>query len=141
GQDFRAVGQDQHVSGVLGIDVDRKRILAMILSTVLGGLGMVLYVHDIGSLNTFQSHEQVGFYAIAALLVGGATVERATVWQALLGTALFNTLILVLTQVGQERLGSPQVGEYLREFVAYTIIGVTLVIHAWSKAREKRSPS
>jgi simple sugar transport system permease protein len=138
GSDLRAVGQDQHVSAVLGIDVDRKRIVAMILSTVLGGLGMVLYVHDIGSLNTFQSHEQVGFYAIAALLVGGATVQRATVWQALVGTVLFNTLILVLTQVGQERLGSPQVGEYLREFTAYTIIGVTLAIHAWS-TRGRRS--
>lgn len=138
GHDLRTVGQDQHVAGVLGIHVDRKRIIAMILSTVLGGLGMILYVHEIGTLNTYQSHEQVGFYAIAALLVGGATVERATVVQALAGTALFHTLILVLTQVGQERLGSPQVGEYLREFVAYTIIGVTLAIHAWHKARERR---
>ncbi len=140
GQDLRAVGQDQHVAGVLGIDVDRKRVLAMILSTVLGGLGMILYVHEIGTLNTYQSHEQVGFYAIAALLVGGATVERATVAQALVGTVLFHTLILVLAQVGQERLGAPQVGEYLREFTAYTIIGVTLAIHAWHKARQRSDP-
>jgi simple sugar transport system permease protein len=138
GQDLRAVGQDLHAARILGIDVERKRITAMVISTVLGGVGMVLYVVDIGTLNTYQSHEQVGFYAIAALLVGGASVERASVAQALVGTALFHALIPVLTQVGQERLGSPQVGEYLRELAAYVIIGATLAIHAVRKARERR---
>jgi simple sugar transport system permease protein len=138
GHDLRAVGQDLHVTEVMGIDVKRKRIEAMVLSTVLGGLGMVVFLQNIGTLNTYQSHEQVGFYAIAALLVGGATVERATIGQALVGTVLFHTLVTVLAVVGQELLGSPQVGEYLRELVAYAIIGVTLAVHAWKKSRESR---
>jgi len=138
GQELRAIGQDAHAAQILGIDVDRRRIIAMVISTVLGGVGMVLYLLDTGTLNTFQSHEQVGFYAIAALLVGGAGVDRATVAQALVGTVLFHALVTVLVQVGQEHLGAPQVGEYLRELATYTIIGATLAIHAVKKAREKR---
>ncbi len=142
GHDLRAVGQDLHVAEILGIDVRRKRITAMILSTVLGALGQVVFLHNIGTLNTYQSHEQVGFYAIAALLVGGATVERATIGQALLGTVLFHTLVTVVAVVGQELLPDrPQVGEYLRELLAYAIIGITLAIHAWKKAREARRSS
>jgi simple sugar transport system permease protein len=138
GQELRVIGQDAHAASVLGIDVNARRITAMIISTVLGGFGMVLYVLDLGTLNTFQSHEQIGFYAVAALLVGGAGVDRATVWHALIGTALFHALIPVLTTLGQERLGSPQNGEFLREFALYAIIGATLAIHAIKKAREKR---
>jgi simple sugar transport system permease protein len=90
-------------------------------------------------MNTFQSHEQVGFYAIAALLVGGATVARATIWHAVLGTLLFHTLIVVVSLAGQRLLRSAQVGEYLREFVAYAIIGTTLALHAWRRGPSPRA--
>ena len=86
-------------------------------------------------MNTYQSHEQVGPYAIAALLVGGATVARATIWQALLGTLLFHTLFIVSPVAGQKLLGSAQVGEYFREFIGFAVIGVTLALHAWRTRR------
>jgi simple sugar transport system permease protein len=86
-------------------------------------------------MNTFQSHEQVGFYAISALLVGGATVRRATIWHAILGTFLFHAMIVVVALAAQKRMGSAMIGEYLREFFGYAIIGVTLAIHAWKAPR------
>ena len=131
GQDLRAVGQDSHVARVAGISVARCRIIAVILSIVLAGIGQIIFLQNMTVMNTFQSHEQVGFYAIAALLVGGATVTRATIGNALLGTILFHTLIVVVALSGQKIMESAQIGEYLREFVAYAIIGVTLAIHAW----------
>ena len=82
----------------------------------------------------FQSHEQVGFYAIAALLVGGATVTRVSIWNALVGTLLFHMLIVVVSLAGQILMGSAQIGEYLREFFGFAIIGTTLAIHAWRRA-------
>ena len=39
--------------------------------------------------------------AIAALLVGGATVTRVTIWNAVVGTFLFHTLIVVVSLAGQ----------------------------------------
>lgn len=135
GQDLRAVGQDMHVAEISGVSVDRARIRAIVLSTVLGGIGQILWLSNQGTFNTYQSHEQVGPYAIAALLVGGATVVHATIWHAILGTLLFHTLFYITPIAGQALLGSPQNGEYIREFVAYAVIGVTLALHAWKTRR------
>lgn len=131
GQDLRAVGQDAHVAEVSGINVNRCRIIAVILSMVLAAIGQIIWLQNMTVMNTFQSHEQVGFYAIAALLVGGATVTRVTIWNAVIGTVLFHTLIVVVAVAGPLILQKAQIGEYLREFLLFAIIGATLAIHAW----------
>ena len=131
GQQMRAVGQDRQIAAVAGIDVDRTRIIAMILSTVLAAWGQLIFLQNISTLNTYNSHEQVGTFAIAALLVGGATARRATIWQAILGLLLFHTLFVVSPLAGQAIVGIPQIGEYFRVFVAYGVIGVALALHAW----------
>ena len=43
GQDMRAVGQDMDVARDAGINVDRTRVLSIVMSTVLSGFGMILY--------------------------------------------------------------------------------------------------
>ena len=131
GQEFRAIGQDRHIAGVAGISVDRNRILAIIISTVLAAWGQLIFLQNIGTLNTYNSHEQVGTFAIAALLIGGATVTKATIGQALMGTFLFHLLFAVSPKAGQTIFGSAQVGEYFRVFVAYGIIAISLALHAW----------
>lgn len=140
GQDFRAVGQDRHIAQVAGIDANRNRVIAIIMSTVLAAWGQILFLQNIGTLNTYNSHEQVGTFAIAALLIGGATVTKATIPQALMGTLLFHTLFVVSPMAGQTIFGSAQIGEYFRVFVAYGIIAVSLALHAWqSKSLTKSS--
>ena len=131
GQQLRAMGQDAHVAAIAGIPVDRNRVIATVLSTVVAAWGQLLFMQNIGTLNTYNSHEQVGMFAIAALLVSGATVTRATVGQALLGTILFHTLFVVSPLAGKALAGDAQIGEYFRAFVAYAVICVALVLHAW----------
>ena len=135
GQHLRAVGQDAHVAEIAGIAVNRCRIIAIILSMVLAGIGQIIFLQNMRVMNTFQQHEQVGFYAIAALLVGGATTRRATIGNAIAGTFLFHLLIVAVALAAPILLHNAQVGEYLREFTVYAIIGFTLAIHAW-KARQ-----
>lgn len=135
GQQFRAMGQDPHVAAIAGIPVERNRMIATVLSTVLAAWGQLLFLQNIGTLNTYSSHEQVGMFSIAALLVSGATVSRATVGQALLGTFLFHTLFVVSPLAGKALAGDAQIGEYFRVFVAYAVITVALVLHAWQSAR------
>ena len=131
GQDFRAIGQDRHIAAVAGINTDRNRILAIVFSTVLAAWGQIIFLQNIGTLNTYNSHEQVGTFAIAALLIGGATVTKATITQAITGTFLFHLLFVVSPSAGQAIFGSAQVGEYFRVFVAYGIIAISLALHAW----------
>lgn len=131
GQDFRAVGQDRQIAAVAGINTERNRILAIVFSTVLAAWGQIIFLQNIGTLNTYNSHEQVGTFAIAALLIGGATVTKATITQAFTGTLLFHVLFVVSPMAGQTIFGSAQVGEYFRVFVAYGIIAISLALHAW----------
>jgi len=138
GQQFRAMGQDPHVAEIAGIHVEKNRLLATILSTVLAAWGQLFFLQNIGTLNTYNSHEQVGMFAIAALLVSGATVSRATVAQALIGTVLFHTLFVVSPLAGKALAGDAQIGEYFRAFVAYAVITMALVLHAWQAVRRGR---
>lgn len=137
GQDFRSVGQDQHVAKVSGIDVDRVRIIAITISTVLAAWGQVILLQNVGVLNTFGSHMQIGMFSVAALLVGGASVTKATNTQAFVGVILFHTLFIVSPTAGKNLFGDPQIGEFFRAFVAYGVIGLSLGLYAWKRAREK----
>lgn len=137
GQELRAMGQDSHVAATAGIRVDRNRIIATVLSTVFASWGQLFFLQNLGTMNTYSSHEQTGMFAIAALLVSGATVSRATVSQALIGTLLFHTLFVVSPLAGKALAGDAQIGEYFRVFVAYAVITVALVLHAWQKGRKE----
>jgi len=138
GQDFRTVGQDMHVAKVAGINVNRTRIIAITISMVLAAWGQLFVLQNFGNLNTFAAHEQVGRFAIAALLIGGASVTKATIGQALLGAVLFHTLFVVSPQAGRQLLGDPQLGEFFRAFVAYGVIALSLGMHAWKKTIGKK---
>ncbi len=133
GQDLRAVGQNMEIAAISGIDVDKVRIIAIILSTVLAAWAQLIWLQNIGTLNTYGSHVQVGLFAVAALLIGGASVSKANIWQVLLGTFLFHTLFIISPTAGRNMLGDAQIGEFFRVFVAYGVIAVALLLHAWQR--------
>jgi simple sugar transport system permease protein len=139
GQDFRTVGQSAMVANASGINVNKTRIKAIIISTVLAAWGQIIFLQNIGTLNTYGSHEQVGMFAIAAILIGGASVSKATNKQAFLGVILFHTLFVVSPTAGKNLFNNAQIGEYFRVFVAYGVICVSLALYAWKKiVQDKR---
>lgn len=71
-------------------------------------------------------------------MIGGASVTNAKISHALLGTLLFHTLFIVSPLAGRNLFGDAQLGEYFRVFVAYGVIGVSLVMHAWRKQLESK---
>lgn len=139
GQDFRSVGSSMHIASIAGIDVNKTRIMAIMISTILAAWGQLIFLQSIGTLNTFSNHEQVGVFAVASILIGGATVAKATIGHAILGTFLFHTLFIVSPLAGQKLLGDPQIGEFFRVFVAYGVIGVALALHAWNTVKKRRA--
>ena len=128
GQDMRAVGQDMEVSKSAGIEVNKVRIYSIVISTVLAGIGQVIYLQNLGTINTYNSHEQIGMFSVAALLIGGASVARATIPNAIGGVILFHTMFVVAPRAGKELMGSSQIGEYFRVFISYGIIVLILVV-------------
>ncbi len=141
GQKFRAVGQSQTVANAAGIDVDRTRVIAIMLSTVLAGWGQIIFMQSdgIGTFQTYAAHEQVGLYAGAAILVGGASIDRATNLQALIGTFLFHSLFITAQSAASNLFGDSAVGEYFRAFLSYGVIALALVIYAWRGSKKNKS--
>ena len=141
GQKFRAVGQNRTVANASGINVNRTRLIAIMISTVLAGWGQILFMQSegIGTFQTYAAHEQVGLYAGAAILVGGASIDRATNWQALLGTFLFHSLFITAQNAASNLFGDSVIGEYFRAFLSYGVIALALVLYAW-KGAQKRKP-
>ncbi len=133
GQDFRTIGHDMEIAKISGIDVDRTRIIAMVISTVFAAWGQIIFLQNIGTLSTYGSHVQIATFSIAAILLGGASVTRATSGQAILGIILFHTLFIVSPKAGNNLFGDAQIGEFFRAFISYGVIGVALGLHAWNK--------
>lgn len=137
GQDMRAVGQDMDVAGDAGIKVERTRIIAIIMSTVFAGLGMVIYLQNMGNISTYSSHTQIGMFCIAALLVGGASVDRASIGNVFLGVILFHLMFIVAPKAGATITGDSMIGEYFRVFISYGVITVALIMYETKKRRAK----
>ena len=137
GQDMRAVGQDMGVAQAAGINVDRTRIVAIIMSTVLAGFGQIIYLQNIGNFPTYTAHSQIGMFCIAALLVGGASVEKASIGNVFLGVILFHTMFIVAPKAGVTITGDAMIGEYFRVFVSYGVITLALVMYEIKKRRSR----
>lgn len=137
GQDMRAVGQDMDVARDAGIKVERTRIIAIVMSTVFAGLGMVIYLQNMGNLSTYTSHVQIGMFCIAALLVGGASVDKASIGNVFLGVTLFHIMFIVAPAAGTKITGDSMIGEYFRVFVSYGVITLALIMYETKKRKAK----
>ena len=137
GQDMRAVGQDMDVAGDAGIKVERTRIIAIVMSTVFAGLGMVIYLQNMCNISTYSSHTQIGMFCIAALLVGGASVDRASIGNVFLGVILFHLMFIVAPSAGAKITGDSMIGEYFRVFISYGVITLALIMYEAKKRRAK----
>lgn len=135
GQDFRSVGNDIKIAEAAGINVDRIRILATIFSTVLAAWGQLVFLQNMGTFSTYTAQQNVGTFSIAALLVGGASVDKATVKQAFVGVILFQLLFLLAPAAGTKIFNDSQAGEYFRTVISNGVIAVSLVLYAVNKAR------
>lgn len=136
GHDMHAVGQDQNVSKNAGMASDKIRVQSIVISTVLACYGQLIYLQNIGTLSTYAGQDQAALYAAASLLVGGASVSRATIPNAILGTALFHLMFIIMPQAGSALTGDAMVGEYFRTFLSYAVVTISLIIHAYNRAKE-----
>lgn len=136
GHDMKAVGQDQHVSKNAGMYSDKIRVQSIVISTVLACYGQLIYLQNIGTLSTYAGQDQAALYAAASLLVGGASVSKATIPNAILGTALFHLMFIIMPQAGSALTGDAMVGEYFRTFLSYVVVSFSLIIHAYNRAKE-----
>ena len=139
GQNMRTVGQNRAVATSAGIDVDKTRIIATCISTVLAAWGQLIFLQNLGTFNTVQQQDNVGLYSVAAILVGGATVQKANNRHATVGVVLFHTLFVLAPLAATKLVGDSAISEYIRMFISYGVIAVSLALHAWKSTGGKKT--
>jgi len=88
-----AVGMNPMFARASGLNVDRSRVYANMLSTVLAAIGIIMYSQSFGYAQLYDGPLMMAFQAVAAILVGGATAQRSKIFHVLLGTLIFQGLL------------------------------------------------
>ena len=92
-------GSNPRFAEAAGIDVDRNRILGTIVSTMLGAVGILVYAQSFGFLQLYEGPMFMPFVAVAAILIGGASIRKASIANVIIGTFLFQAILVVAMPV------------------------------------------
>ena len=116
-----AVGSNPMFAKTTGINVNRKRIVATMLSTVLAALGIIVYAQGFGNLQLYDAPLLMGFQAVAAILVGGASARKAKISHVVIGVLLFQGLMFTSMPVMQ-RVMPAGIIDPIRQTIQYGVI-------------------
>lgn len=93
GTAMTAVGSNPAYARASGISVNRMRIISVIMSTMLGGLGIIVFQQSFGFIQLYEGPLYMAFPAVAAILIGGAGVNKASLTNAFIGVALYQGIL------------------------------------------------
>lgn len=130
-----ALGENEAYVKLSGLNISRLRILAVILSTVLGAVGICVYAQSYGFIELYDAPQMMAFPAASAILVGGSTGKRTTMLHVILGTFLFQTTYLISGPIANELL-VPEVAEIFRLMITNGVILYAL-LHEGNTARDR----
>jgi simple sugar transport system permease protein len=70
-----------------------------VLSTVLGAIGIIVYEQSFGFIQLYMGPLYMAFPAVAAILLGGASVNKASMVNVVVGTFLFQGILTMTPSV------------------------------------------
>jgi simple sugar transport system permease protein len=99
GTALTAVGSNPDFARAGGVSVNRMRTISVIISTVFGAVGILMYQQSFGFIQLYQAPLYMAFPAVAAILLGGASVNKATILNVIVGTFLFQSILAMTPSV------------------------------------------
>ena len=117
-----AAGSNPTFARASGIDVDKMRVKAMGLSTVLGAIGIIVYPQGFGFLQAYTAPLNMGFICVASVLIGGATTTRATIMNVIIGTFLYQGLVIFTPPVSNHLLAGTDISDTMRQIIQNGVI-------------------
>lgn len=121
GTAMTAVGSNPVFARASGVNTDRMRILSVVLSTWLGAVGILVYQQSFGFIQLYMSPFYMALPAVSAILIGGASVNKASIMNVIIGTFLFQG-ILTMTPSVMNSLIHTDVSEVIRIIVSNGMI-------------------
>ena len=117
-----AAGSNPTFARASGINVDKMRVKGIALSTVLGAIGIIVYTQGFGFLQAYTAPLAMGFICVASVLIGGATTTKATITHVLIGTFLYQGLIIFTPPVSNHLLAGTDISDTIRQIIQNGVI-------------------
>ncbi|MBE6082916.1 ABC transporter permease [Acidilutibacter cellobiosedens] len=99
GTAITAVGSNPDYARASGISIDKMRIISVMLSTMIAAVGMIVYEQSFGFIQMYNSPLAFSFPSVAAVLLGGASVNKASIGNVIIGTLLFQGILTMTPSV------------------------------------------
>lgn len=99
GTAMKVAGSSEAFATSNGVNVNKERIKGIMMSTVLAAIGIIVYSQSFGFLQLYNAPLYVAMPAAASILIGGATLQRAKIIHVIIGTFLFQGLLVVALPV------------------------------------------
>jgi simple sugar transport system permease protein len=75
------------------------RTISVILSTLLGAVGILVYEQSFGFIQLYNAPFYMPLSAVAAILIGGASINKASMLNVVVGAFLFQGLLTMTPSV------------------------------------------
>jgi simple sugar transport system permease protein len=112
-----AVGSSNAFAEASGLNVNKNRVLANIVSTILGAVGIIIFSQSYDYLQIYTAHLNIAFAAVAGILIGGATASRAKVSHVIIGVFLYQGLLTSALPVANQIFAGTDLSEVLRMII------------------------
>ena len=99
GTAMTAVGSNPAFAKAAGINVDKMRLISVIMSTWLGAVGILMYEQGFGFVQLYMGPFWMALPAVSAILIGGASVNKASIPNVIIGTFLFQGIVTMTPTV------------------------------------------
>ncbi len=99
GTAMTAVGSNPTFARAAGINVDKIRLLSVVMSTWLAAIGILVYEQGFGFVQLYMAPFYMALPAVSAILIGGASVNKASITNVIIGTILFQGIVTMTPTV------------------------------------------
>lgn len=99
GTAMTAVGSNPDFARASGISINKMRTISVIISTICGAIGILMYQQSFGFIQLYNAPRFMAFPAVAAILIGGASVNKASILNVVVGTILFQGILTMTPSV------------------------------------------
>ena len=99
GTAMTAVGSNPAFAKAAGVNVDKIRMLSVVMSTWLAAIGILVYEQGFGFIQLYMAPFYMALPAVSAILIGGASVNKASIMNVIVGTILFQGIVTMTPTV------------------------------------------
>jgi simple sugar transport system permease protein len=121
GTAMTAVGSNPTYARAAGINNNKIRMLSVVMSTWLAAIGILVYQQGFGFIQIYMAPFYMALPAVSAILIGGASVNKASILNVIIGTILFQGIV-TMTPTVMNNLIHMDMSEVIRVVVSNGMI-------------------